>query len=357
VYRWWFALVAIAALLGAALWVRPSPVDPAAYRPGAKTELQGPLAPDNSLRETDFLGEDRLPGPEDVDLDSRGRIYCGLADGTIRRLGGVGGDEAIELFATTGGRPLGLDFDAGGTLWVADGSRGLLSVDPHGEVSVRATSADGVAFGLTDDVDVAGDGKVYFSDASWRFGAGQILWDALEARPHGRLLEHDPASRQTRVLLGDLYFANGVAVSRDGSFVLVAETFRYRVRRYWLRGPNAGSDEMFLDNLPGFPDGISGNGRGTFWLALYALRSDLLDRWAHPRPWLKRLLARLPESLLGGSSPYGLVIALDEDGRIVRSLHDPGGEKVRFVTSAEERGEHLYLGSVEGGVVGRLRIR
>lgn len=38
------------------------------------------------------------------------------------------------------------------------------------------------------------------------------------------------------MLLKDLYFANGVALSKDESFVLVAETFQYRISRYWLKG-------------------------------------------------------------------------------------------------------------------------
>ncbi len=356
-HRLALAFLAAAALAAAALLVSPSGIDPVAFRPGTAIELRGPLAPNRLLRRVDLLGEGVLQGPEDVDLDGSGRIYCGLEDGTIRRFTPVGDGEELRVFAATGGRPLGLDFDTAGNLWVADSARGLLTVDPDGKVEVRSTAVDEVAFRLTDDVAAASDGKVYFSDASSRFGAGQILRDALEARPHGRLLEYDSTSGQTRVLLQDLYFANGVALSRDESFVLVAETFRYRVRRYWLRGPEAGRDEVFIDNLPGFPDGISSNRRGTFWLAIYALRSDLLDRWVHPRPGLKRLLAKLPKVLLGGSAPYGLVIALDEDGRIVRSLHDPGGEQVRFVTSVEEERGYLYLGSVEGTAVGRLRIR
>jgi len=40
------------------------------------------------------------------------------------------------------------------------------------------------------------------------------MLDLFEARPHGRLLRYDPVSRRTTVLLRDLYFANGVALSQ-----------------------------------------------------------------------------------------------------------------------------------------------
>lgn len=69
-------------------------------------------------------------------------------------------------------------------------------------------------------------------------------------------------------MLDGLYFANGVAVSPDQSFVLVAEMVRYRVRRYWLDGLERGTVDTFVENLPGFPDNIRSNGKGTFWIGL-----------------------------------------------------------------------------------------
>ena len=102
--------------------------------------------------------------------------------------------------------------------------------------------------------------------------------DLLEARPYGRLLRHDPATGETEVLLQGLYFANGVALSRDEDFVLVNETYRYRITRYWLTGARAGTSDIFCDNLPGFADGVSSNRRGTFWVAIFTVRTDTRDK-------------------------------------------------------------------------------
>lgn len=333
-----------------------SPISPAAYRPAAPPALVGPLTPNAALRETERIADGRLDGPEDVAVDGAGRLYAGVADGRVLRLD-PRADGEPEPFARVPGRPLGLDFDAAETLWVAASQAGLAAIDRDGRAARRVRSADGVAVGFADDVDVAPSGLVYFSDASTRHGPAELFRETLEARPWGRLIEYDPAADRARVALDGLYFANGVAVSADGGFVLVAETFRYRVRRLWLSGPRQGQAEVFADNLPGFPDGISTAPGGGFWVALYTVRNDLLDRWLHPRPWLKRLVARLPRRATAGAARYGLVLRLDAAGRIVRSLHDPGGRRFAAVTSVEQSGDALYLGSVEGSAIGRLRLR
>jgi sugar lactone lactonase YvrE len=331
-----------------------SPVDPLAYSPPEPPELRGAFEPNVLLRDAELMGGD-LAGPEDVAVDDRGRVYCGLEDGTIRRFDPASGTGRFEIFATAdGGRPLGLDFGVDDLLWVADTKLGLLSVDSTGEVRIRSNEAAGVRVGFADDVAVAADGNVYFSDATTRFGHREILFDVLEARPHGRLLVYDPATDRTRVALDGLYFANGVAVAPGDEYVLVVETFRYRIRRLWLRGPGAGDDEILVDNLPGFPDGVASDGHGTFWVALYGLRNPALDRFVHPRPWLKRLVARLPKSMQGGTKPYGLILAIDGDGKVLRSLHDPGGQTISHITSVEPVDGALYLGTVERTRIGRV---
>ena len=236
------------------------------------------------------------------------------------------------------------------TLFVADARKGLLAVDASGGVKSLATSAAGVPFGFTNDLDVATDGKIYFSDSSTRFGIDRYLYDLLESRPHGRLLVYDPEYEETKVLLDGLFFANGVALSRGEDFVLVAETYRYRIRRYWLKGDKAGTSDVFADDLPGFPDNLTvDRGRGRFWVALFTVRNAVVD-FLHPHPFLKTQLAKLPRFLWPKPEPYGLVLEMDETGKIVRSLHDPGGQRVRGVTSAQPHGEQLYLGSLDEGI-------
>ena len=343
-----------AVLLGAALALAGCPISPVAYEPPEAPPLEGPTAPNDALLATETFELAGSLGAEDVDVDSEGRIYGGTDDGKILRIT-PGAEPTVETFVDTGGRPLGLHFDAAGNLVVADAVKGLLSVAPDGSITTLATEAGGVPFLFTDDLDVASDGRIYFSDASDTHGVHDYMYDLLEARPHGRLLVHDPSTGTTEVLLDDLYFANGVALSSNEDFVLVNETYRYRITRYWLTGEKGGTSEIFIDNLPGFPDGVSSNGRGTFWVALFTVRNPIAD-WLHPHPTLKSMMAAMPRFTWPGPKPYGLVLALDEEGRIVRSLHDPEGDVIHPVTSAEEHEGHLYLGTLTGPVLGRLPL-
>jgi sugar lactone lactonase YvrE len=334
------------------LTLAPSPIDPIAYTPTPPTPLTGPLEPNEQLRSAEILARDQIHGPEDVDLDDAGRIYGATIDGLIAR---VLEDGTVETFARTGGRPLGIHFDADGNLIVCDAVNGLLSIDADGNITTLASEALGVPFGFTDDVDIASDGTMYFSDASSKFGEGEYILDLFEGRPHGRLLSYDPASRETTVLMDGLHFANGVAVSPDGEFVLVNETYRYRVQRYWLKGEKAGTGEIFIDGLPGFPDGISTSPRGTFWLAMFTVRNQTADFMA-PRPWLRNVISKLPSAVWPKPEPYGLVLELDSDGQIIRSLHDPGGEHVSVITSVHEEAGQLYFGTLLNHWIARMPV-
>ena len=147
---------------------------------------------------------------------------------------------AVETFVQTGGRPLGMKFDAGGNLIVADAFRGLLSVSPERNVTVLADNVNGERMLFPNDIAIAADGIVWFSDASRRFDQHHWMLDFLEGRPTGRLLRYDPRTGRVEVVLDHLMFANGVALGPGDQYVLVNETLAARITRYWLKGPRAG---------------------------------------------------------------------------------------------------------------------
>ncbi|QSP95892.1 SMP-30/gluconolactonase/LRE family protein [Marinobacter salinisoli] len=350
--RWLMIGSLVLFVLAGGFLLAPSPIDSRAWSPPSPPPLTGPLAPNERLRLADLLARGKVYGPEDTAVSADGVLYSGTQDGRIVRLFP---DGRIETWLETEGRPLGMVFDRDGNLIVADAWRGLLSVAPDGETTLLTREAEGTPFRFTDDVDIAPDGRIYFSDASSRFQQPDYRLDLLEMRPWGRLLRYTPRTGRTEVLLGNLHFANGVAVSPDGAFVLVNETWKYRILRYWITGPKAGQAEVFADNLPGFPDNLAVDSEGRYWVAFPTLRNAQVDA-LHRTPWLKDLVAKLPDSLKPKPQEYGLVVAFDRDGNVITSLHDTRGTHLQEITSVNPHNGYLYFGSLHNDRIGRLPL-
>ena len=335
--------------VGSVLFLHAPDVEPAPYAPPVAPKMEGALRENSALNSVKLLAKGKLNGPEDIAVDSDGTIYTGLEDGRIVKISSEGD---VKSFAETGGRPLGLQWGPRGDLIVADGGRGLLSVNPKGEVTVLVPRAETVPLEMADDLDVSSSGLIYFSDATGPEVEMDYYQDLMIHRPYGRLLRFDYYTDELEVLLTGLYFANGVALSPDEDYVLVSEMSEYRITRLWLKGPRKGKSEVFADNLPGFPDGISGDGNGNYWVALVSPRMWFVDNIVLPNLWLRKLLMHFPKwTRLSGSS-YGLIIQLNSEGEIVESLHDPSGKSLSGITNVVERDGKLYIGTLEGDAIG-----
>lgn len=347
-------IVAVLAASLAYLFLAPVPIAPAAWTPPPNPGLTGPYEQNSRLTPVERLSLGQGHAPEDVAIDPVGRIYGGFEDGRIMQLWPDGTQPRV--FANTQGRPLGMVFDRDGNLIVADAWRGLLSIDRTGEIRLLADEADGAKFGCLNDLDVAADGTIYFTEASHKFPMTEHVSDLLEHQPNGRLLAWDPKTLKPRTLLRDIYFANGVAVSPDQSFVLVAETGMYRIRRVWLSGPKAGQSDIFIDNLPGFPDGISSNGKDKFWLAMVTPRQALFDRLL-PRPFLRKVVYRLPKFLQPAPQRYSFVLALNPQGQVVENLQNGSSDCYAQIANVIEHNNILYFGSIGEDTLGRFALR
>ena len=340
--------VLVVLALTALVWLAlaPSEIDPVAWKAPPAPALTGLLAQNADLK-LKLVKAEGLIGPEDIARDAQGRFYTGVVDGRVLRF-----TQNMEFsnFANTGGRPLGMEFDAKGNLIVCDAHKGLLSIDSGGAITTLSTEEGGVTFGFTDDLAIAKDGTIYFTDATYKFHPPNYLADYMEHRGNGKFLKYDPATKTTTKLIGDLCFANGVTLAPDESFVLVNETWNYRVLRYWLTGEKKGTWDVFVDNLPGFPDNIASNGKGMFWLALANPRNAIADALA-PYPRLRRAVWKLPKVLQPKPVRYSFVLGLDTSGKVSRNLQDPAGS-LAPIASVNEFDGKLYLGSVEDTQLG-----
>jgi sugar lactone lactonase YvrE len=273
-------------------------------------------------------------GPEDVLFDDAGLVVTGLRDGSVVRLDPVTG--ARTVVGRTGGRPLGVEPCADGSVLVCDHDRGLLRMGPDGAVEVLVSEVDGEPVTFASNVVAAPDGTVWFTTSTSRWDVEHHLGDFFEHSATGRLVRRDPDGTVTTVLSG-LGFANGLVRVPDGSSLLLAETSRYRVLRHHLAGPRTGTTEPLVENLPGFPDNASLGSDGLLWVAIAAPRNALLDRLL-PLPGVLRLLLwNVPERVRPEATPIAWVMAFDPaDGRRVHDLRatDAG---YGFVTAVAER--------------------
>ena len=335
------AVVVCVLLLALYLATHPSPIDPEAFHPPEPRPMEGPLARIELLRQGKKWSTDPYVGPEGPLVEAGPKLTAGMLGGAIVEL--TPGGKPREL-ANTGGRPLALARDAQGRIVIADADKGLLRIEPGGQLTTLATAADGRPFGFVNDLAVASDGGIYFDDSSDVWHIKDFPLEVLEGRPRGRVLRWDP-SGNVKLLADHLYFPNGVALTPGEDALLFAESTRYRVSKLHLKGPRAGQVEVFCDNLPGFPDNIRMSPRGTLWVAIFSLRDPMLDTVA-PYPFVRGLVARLPRRLWEDPAPYGMALELGADGNILRTLQDPGGAFFPEVTSAVEIGGQLWLGSV-----------
>ena len=218
--------------------------------PDFASSSSSPYAINDRLSEVEIIGLGEIDGPEDVILDEDSHLYCGVRQGEIVRF--LAPDYSKrEVYAHVGGRPLGLAFDREGGLNVCIAGMGLYRVDRDRNVKKLTAETnrspfsiiDNSSMRLADDLDIGPDGRIYFSEATIRYGYEEWVVDALEGRGNGRMIRYDPAAGTTRTILRNLLFANGVCVAHDNQSVLFAETWGCRVSRYWLQGPKAGTIE------------------------------------------------------------------------------------------------------------------
>ncbi|MFT5594878.1 MAG: sugar lactone lactonase YvrE [Oceanicoccus sp.] len=328
-----------------AFW--PVEIEPVAWQAPDNQGYTGSFAQNQQLSQVNRIELNGDIGPEDLALDAKNQVYFSLLSGDIKYLDKQG---QIQPWVNTGGRPLGIEFDKQGNLLVADAIKGLLSISAQGEITTLVDSVDGVAVNYADDVDVASNGNIYFSDASTKFHAkdygtyGASLLDINEHGGHGRIIEYNPNTKVSTVLVNDINFANGVALSHDEQYVLFNETGSYRVLRLALNGELRGTLDVLIDNLPGFPDNLAKGSHGLYWLGLVSPRSKPLDMLSNS-PTLRKVVQRLPAFMRPKAQEFGHIVAINDAGEVVFNLQDPLGMYGQ-TTGALEVGDKLYISSL-----------
>lgn len=340
----------VVSLVVAYLLLWPTPVEPVAWQAPIDKGFTGEFAENSNLLPLTLVPIGGDYGPEDIAVNSEGQVFVSLHSGVIAKLNTS--QTALETWVDTQGRPLGIEFDSFDNLLVADAYLGLLSITSRGEITILTDSVDNTPIRYADDIDVSSrTGKIYFSDASTRFGAQESggtlegsLLDLMEHSLSGRVIEYDPKTQQAKTILDGLSFANGIAMSHDEKSILVNETGEYRVLRYWIEGEKQGDLEVLIDNLPGFPDNIARADNDGYWLGLASPRSPALDNMSDS-PMIRKIVQRLPSFMRPKAQAYGHIVKINDSGDVLESLQDPSGS-YPVTTGAVEVGDMLIVSSL-----------
>jgi sugar lactone lactonase YvrE len=219
-----------------------------------------------------------------------------------------------------------------------------------------APGTDGVrsrAIGVADSLELSEDGKrLYFSEP-FSYGNADLddaLDEAIAQAGNGRLWMHDLESGVTRLVAEGFHFINGVLCdpqpggAREQS-VIVSQTSLFRLTRFHLSGPKAGTAEVVIDSLPGTPDGIDRDAAGRIWLSMFVARSKLLT-WIHTHAWIKPLVMRLPARLLAAQERRTGVVVVSADGSrpLYSGFHS--GPELASISSAIPAPDGIYLANV-----------
>jgi gluconolactonase len=167
----------------------------------------------------------------------------------------------VEEIVQTGGKPQSVAWTGAGRLLLADArNRALQEIDTASR-TIRSVSdtVGGEPFLGPNDLAIGADGIVYLTDPG------------LSLDAPGRILRIDPATGHASVLASGLSFPNGITISDDGRWLVVAESFAHRILRFELRdgGRSLGPPDTlhrFVDHLP---DGIAYDSAGNLLVALF----------------------------------------------------------------------------------------
>jgi sugar lactone lactonase YvrE len=338
-------------------------IKPLAWEPQTKPLFEGKTQLNNELTTVEKIDLGTWVGAEDIVFDSLGNLYCGVhkaendfSDGKILK---INPDGKIEIFYDAGSWVAGLHFDNQNNLIALSHKQGLISISPQKKVTVLAHQDDkGRPFLIPNGLDIDSKQNIYFTNTSsesrYTIKYGRKL--ILEMKPNGGLYQYNPVTKEVKTLIDGTYFGNGVVVSQDETFLLMVETTQYRVLKYWLKGENAGKTEVFMNNLHGFPNGISIRQDGTFWLGFTTKRNDALDK-IHSKPGMKKFVYGLPKWLQPKEDKFGMVMHISENGTILNTFFDSTGIAMPEAGSVKEQNGFLYMGGDNLPFIGKYKLK
>jgi len=168
----------------------------------------------------------------------------------------------VTLFREDTGGGNGMYFDSDGNLFVCEGDRGRITrVTLENEVTVVADEYNGKRFNRPNDLWVAPDGGVYFSDPN--YGGGELSQDG----------EHvyyvPPGGGEVVRIIDDMVRPNGLIGTPDGRTLYVTDAGDAKTWRFAVGEDGGLSERTVFVEFGG--DGMTIDAGGNVYLALDAV--------------------------------------------------------------------------------------
>ena len=315
---------------------------------------------------------------DDIAFDPRGYFYVSSGNKVFRCQ--VGNEKDLTVFAEFDGPAGGMNFSPNGMLMVCVAGKGVAFVDEYGALAGAVDMADKLPIRCALSAAAGPDGSVYIAEGTIYHEPTDWYVDLMERRQAGRLIRCNPDTFETEVLLSGLSYPYGVAISRDGKWLLINESWKHTLSRFPLDDIRENRREVVIPNLPGYPGRISYSSDGGYWMCIFAMRTYLVDfvlteekyrremmRRVDPAYWVRPALSSGEDFLeplqaahaitLGILKPwapprsYGLVLKMDEDFEITNSFHCRTGGKRHGITGVAEKKGELYVVSKGNNMV------
>lgn len=414
----------------------PSPLTPQIWIPTFK--LPSIKDSNDILRYTNIVGKNVILAPESLAIDSdNGNILASLADGRVVVLKEEG--QYIKTIFFRGqyifhdydldqlsldctrkaithelawnkfkeeqcGRPLGLrikKINEIKLLFIVDAYHGIYVIDMdkqtiHNIVTPTAMAVqmnkkiDKVALLVPkffNDLDVATDGTIYFSDSSYKNTRSENRKEVLDGAPRGRIFSFKPkyfgGNGELNLMMCGLHFPNGVQLEDDDS-LLVVESARFRVLKLnlndeiystgsllqscdeygsvyqYLKSKGSGLS-ILMDGAPGFMDNIRKGLKNNEYLIGVGAKSSKpfsLLYIAYQSNLLREIIGRIiPMKYIEYLVPkMGLILVMDSNGMITKTYQDPSGHTVYSISEAQfhPKTGSLLMGSHSNPFLGIL---
>jgi sugar lactone lactonase YvrE len=333
--------------------------------------MDGPWTPNRRLDQAWPLGPD-IDGCDDIAQAQDGRLFIS-AGRQILELSGA--DLAQRRVHAEFQQEVGPLLAAGGALYAGLAGAGVVRLDAQGRETARLQAADGRPLHCATAIAALPDGRLAITEGSSQNPPQRWCHDLMERRALGRLLAADADLSQAATVLDHLAWPAGLLVQADRGQLWFSESWRHRLLALPLAAGAA--PQPLVRNMPGYPGRLAPDRSGGAWLALFAVRTQLVELVLRERKFRQEMLADIDphfwiapslhatghylEPLQGGAlkklgmmkpwappRSYGLIVHLAADGESTGSLHSRAGGLHHGITAVCVRDGRLLAVSKGG---------